>query len=102
MPLPMAGNARLVQVTPTRGAVDAAPGSFYVPMNQSGAHLVAGRCRRDPADPGRYLITLTPLDTPATPLDEAQPHVRVAAWPESRPAGGPGRGVPSRAVLPAP
>ncbi|MEO6462739.1 MAG: lysophospholipid acyltransferase family protein [Candidatus Eisenbacteria bacterium] len=50
-----------------------------------GARLVAGRCRRDAGDPGRYRIELTPLDDPhATPaLDEAALHARVAAWLDS-------------------
>lgn len=46
-PQATAGTPRQVQVTPTRGAVDAAPGSFYVPMNQPGAHLVAAALEPD-------------------------------------------------------
>lgn len=59
-----------------------------------GARLVAGRCRRDPADSARYLIALTPLDTPeesgSGPLDEARLHARVASWLEAVLAEGPG------------
>ena len=48
-----------------------------------GARLIAGRCRREAGDPGRYRIRLEPLDSrdgdgPA--LDEAALHARVAAW----------------------
>ncbi len=48
-PLATASSPRLVQVTPTRGAVDAAPGSFYVPMNQPGAHLAVAALEPDTA-----------------------------------------------------
>lgn len=48
-PLDAAGSPRLVQVTPTRGAVDAAPGSFYVSMNQPGAHLAVAALEPDTA-----------------------------------------------------
>ncbi|MEG1769132.1 MAG: M14 family zinc carboxypeptidase [Comamonas sp.] len=44
---PAGGSVRLAQVTPTRGAVDAAPGSFYVPMNQPAAHLAAAALEPD-------------------------------------------------------
>lgn len=48
-PSEASASTRRVQVTPTRGAVDAAPGSFYVPMNQPGAHLVAAALEPDTA-----------------------------------------------------
>ncbi|WP_159918157.1 M14 family metallopeptidase [Pantoea sp. 18069] len=41
------GSVRQAQVTPTRGAVDAAPGSYYVPMNQPAAHLAAAALEPD-------------------------------------------------------
>ena len=71
-----------------------------------GARLVAGRCRRDPADSARYLITLTPLDTPvgadpATALDEARLHARVAAWLEGVLVEGPGEWCLFRPFFPA-
>lgn len=48
-----------------------------------GARLIAGRCRREALDAGRYRIRLEPLDArdgdgPAP--DEAALHARVAAW----------------------
>ena len=46
-PAPAGGSVRQVQVTPTRGAVDAAPGSYYVPMNQPAAHLAAAALEPD-------------------------------------------------------
>lgn len=46
-PSPAGGSVRQVQVTPTRGAVDAAPGSYYVPMNQPAAHLAAAALEPD-------------------------------------------------------
>ncbi|MEG0226679.1 MAG: M14 family metallopeptidase [Comamonas sp.] len=46
-PAPAGGSVRLAQVTPTRGAVDAAPGSFYVPMNQPAADLAAAALEPD-------------------------------------------------------
>lgn len=56
-----------------------------------GARLVAGRCRRDPADPARYLVTLRPLDAATGDAgDEARLHARVAAWLDAVLAEGPG------------
>ena len=46
-PAPAGGSVRQAQVTPTRGAVDAAPGSYYVPMNQPAAHLAAAALEPD-------------------------------------------------------
>lgn len=45
--MPMGGTVRRVQVIPTRGAVEAGPGSYYVPMNQPAAHLVAAALEPD-------------------------------------------------------
>jgi KDO2-lipid IV(A) lauroyltransferase len=68
-----------------------------------GARLVAGRCRRDPADPARYLVTLTPLDaTPGDAGDEARLHARVAAWLGTVLAAGPGDWCLFRPFFPAP
>jgi len=44
---PAGGSIRRVQVTPTRGGVEAAPGSYYVPMNQPAAHLAAAALEPD-------------------------------------------------------
>ncbi len=44
---PAANGSRQVQVTPTRGSVTAAPGSFYLPLNQPGAHLAAAALEPD-------------------------------------------------------
>lgn len=44
---PTGGSIRRVQVTPTRGGVEAAPGSYYVPMNQPAAHLAAAALEPD-------------------------------------------------------
>ena len=44
---PAGGSVRRVQVTPTRGGVEAAPGSYYVPMSQPAAHLAAAALEPD-------------------------------------------------------
>lgn len=44
---PVGGTVRHAQVTPTRGGVEAAPGSYYVPMNQPLAHLAAATLEPD-------------------------------------------------------
>ncbi len=68
-----------------------------------GARLVAGRCRRDPADAARYLVTLTPLDeAPGDAGDEARLHARVAAWLGTVLAAGPGDWCLFRPFFPAP
>ena len=68
-----------------------------------GARLVAGRCRRDPRDPSRYVVTLTPLDAPdgEAPPDEAGLHARVGAWLDAVLAEGPGEWCLFRPFFPA-
>jgi len=46
-PMPSGGTIRRVQITPTRGAIEAGPGSYYVPMNQPAAHLAAAALEPD-------------------------------------------------------
>ncbi|MET1114582.1 MAG: M14 family metallopeptidase [Comamonas sp.] len=45
--MPVGGTIRRVQVTPTRGGLEAGPGSYYVPMNQPAAHLAAAALEPD-------------------------------------------------------
>ncbi|MCD2512201.1 M14 family metallopeptidase [Comamonas endophytica] len=45
--MPAGGTVRRVQVIPTRGGIEAGPGSYYVPMNQPAAHLAAAALEPD-------------------------------------------------------
>jgi KDO2-lipid IV(A) lauroyltransferase len=68
-----------------------------------GARLVAGRCRREADDPGRYRVVLTPLDESAPGgLDEAVLHARVAAWLDGVVRQAPGEWCLFRPFFPAP